>query len=132
FFIILFAAIYIISCAIAPTFEEKAISIGLTIIEGEKDEKGAAMQELLSKCSPVGKIEALSAKQKGDYIINKAVQQGANTVHIYYTDYLKEEFNTEDNSPQLHYIARFWKCKDPIKNPKKRKNHDAGIITQGL
>ena len=114
FFTILFSAIYIISCmTVPPTFEEKAASVGLTIIWGDYDEKRPVMQELLSKCSPAGKIEELPIKQEGDYLINRAVELGANAVHIYYINAASIKINANDGSP-LHYMARFWRCKDPI------------------
>ena len=116
--IILFAAIYLVSCETLPTFEEKAASTGITIIQGNRDEKGPVMRELLSKCRPAGRIEALTGKQQGDYVINRALGLGANTVHIYYTYYAWEESGDNYAPQQLHYMARFWICKNPIEKPK--------------
>ena len=123
FFITLFVAIYLASCiTLPPTFEEKATSTGIAIIQGNKDEKGPVMQELLSKCSPAGRIEALTGKQQGDYVINRALELGANTVHIYYIYYGKEESDTNYDSQQLYYMTRFWICKDFVENQKNHKN----------
>ena len=118
FSIIVFAAIYLMSCLTpAPTFEEKAESSGITIIKSS-DEKKPVMTELTSKCSPVGRIEALPFEQEGDQIINKALSLGANVVHIYYDDYYSEK---KSDKPKLRYITRFWICKQPIKEKKEKK-----------
>jgi len=123
------AAVYLVSCLTAPpTFEDKASSVGMTIIKGNEHEKGPVMKELLSKCSPTGKIEALTAEREGDYIINRALDLGANTVHIYYAYYAGKESATgtgvgkesgAGTGLQLYYMTRFWICKEPI-NVEKR------------
>ena len=112
FFIIAFAVIYFMSC-LTPTFQEKAVSTGITIIR-DGDEKKPIMEELLSKCRPAGRIEALPSEQEGDYVINRARDLGANVVHIYYTDYYSEKKSAGDYKPKLHHVVRFWICGQPI------------------
>lgn len=104
---------------IPPTFEEKTVLAGITIIRSD-DEKKPIMTELLSKCSPVGRIESVPFEQEGEQIINRALDLDANVVHIYYADYYSEKKSEE---PTLRYVTRFWKCKEPIekKNEKKKK-----------
>jgi len=117
---IMLAAGYMASClTTAPTFEEKAASTGIAIIEGNKHEKGPIMKELLSKCSPAGRIEALTAEQQGDYIINRALELGANAIHIYYA-YSAKESSANIGTYQLHYMIRFWVCKEPIDAEKNK------------
>jgi len=119
-FSIVFSAIYLTSClTLSPTFEEKAVSAGITIIR-DSDEKKPIMRELLSKCSPVGKIEQLSAEEEGENIINKALDLGANVVHIYYTDNYSEEKTDFIYGGTVHYVTRFWKCKQPIGEERKK------------
>ena len=114
-FSMVFSAIYLMSCLTSPTFDEKAVSTEITIIR-DSDEKKPIMRELLSKCSPVGRIEQLPIEQKGDYVINRALDLGANVVHIYYA----EKKSDTDNKSGLHYVMRFWKCKQPIDEGKKK------------
>ena len=103
------------SCITPPSFEEKAALTGITIIRGDYDEKKPIMKELLSKCSPVGRIEALPEEQEGDYIINRAVSLGANAVYIYYMDnYSEKKSDDNDHYSELHYVVRFWVCSQPI------------------
>ena len=117
FSIIVFAGIYLMSCLTPPpTFEEKAMSAEITIIRSS-DEKKPIMTELLSKCSPVGRIEAVPIEQEGYHIINRALSLGANVVHIYYADYNSEK---KSDKPTLHYMTRFWICKQPIVEKKKK------------
>ncbi|MCL2026640.1 MAG: hypothetical protein FWG92_07540 [Leptospirales bacterium] len=115
FFIMLLTMIYLASCVtFPPTFEEKATATGITIIRSS-DEKKPIMKELLSKCIPTGKIEQLPAEQNGDYVINKALNLGANVVHIYYAgSYSEKKSDAADYGPKLHYVTRFWICKQPI------------------
>ena len=114
FSIILFAVIYLTSCVtFPPTFEEKAASTGIVIVRGG-DEKEPIIKELLSKCSPAGRIEPLPIEREGDYVINRALDLGANAVYIYYTGYYSEKKSDTDNVSKLHYITRFWICKQPI------------------
>ena len=116
---IMSAAVYLVSCLTAPpTFEDKASSIGMTIITGNEHEKGPVMKELLSKCRPTGKIEALTVEQEGDYIINRALDLGANAVHIYYAYYAGKESDAKTGL-QLYYMTRFWICKEPVNAEKK-------------
>ena len=111
FSILVFALIYLMSCFTPPpTFEEKAVSTGITIIRSS-DEKNPIMAELLSKCSPVGRIESVPFVDEGERIINKASSLGANVVHIYYDEYYSEK---KSDSPELRYVTRFWMCKQPI------------------
>jgi len=120
FSIIALAAIYLMSCLTSPpTFEEKAVSAGITIIRID-DEKKPIMTELLSTCSPVGRIESLPIEQEGDHIINRALDLGANVVHIYYGDYYLERTSGTNEKPKFHYIVRFWKCKQPIDEKKEK------------
>ena len=116
FSITIFAAIYLMSC-LTPGFDKKATSAGITIIRGG-DEKKQAVRELLSKCSPVGRIEALSAEQRGDHVINRALALGANVVHIYYTEYYSEKMPDKDYKPELRHVTRFWICDQPITQEK--------------
>jgi len=113
--IILFAAIYLISCVtFPPTFQEKAASTGIVIVRGD-GEKEPIIKELLSKCSPAGRIEPLPTEREGDYVINRALDLGANAVYIYYIDYYSEKKSDADRDvPTPHYVTRFWICKQPI------------------
>ena len=114
FYITAFTAIYLMACLTSsPSFDEKAASTGITIIK-DSDEKKPIMEELLSKCRPAGRIEALPEEKEGDYIINRARDLGANIVHIYYTDYYSEKKSDEGHKPELHCVVRFWTCSRPI------------------
>jgi hypothetical protein len=117
FSIIVFAAIYLMSCLTPHTFEEKAMSSKITIIRSS-DEKDPIMTELLSKCSPAGRIESVSFEQEGDRIINRALDLGANVVHIYYDEFYSEK---KSDGPSLHYITRFWTCKQPLETKRVKK-----------
>jgi len=114
FSITIFTAIYLMSCA-GPSFEEKATSAGITIIRGS-DETKQIVKELLSKCTPAGRIEALPIEQGGDHVINRALALGANVVHIYYTEYYSEK---KSDRLELHHVTRFWICNQPIGKNKK-------------
>jgi len=114
FFIIVFTALYLASClTFPPTFEEKAALTGITIVR-DNDEGKPILKELLSKCHPAGKIEQLPSDQEGDYVINKALNLGANVVHIYYADYYFEKKPDVNYGSKLHYVTRFWICNHPI------------------